>query len=173
MKTFICIKSQVASQLSDSDGVDAALLSTPELVAREELMITSDNPAGQPPGMVATGPSMLNLLNWLETYSAILKKNGLRPSELPKTVAKLKSSFPSFPPGRKVAKAHKAARSAAVTVPTTAASPKGFKAAVGPASCVKPLLMVRKSTSCIIGPGTDRDDSFRCTFSLLSSGSIW
>ena len=36
MKTFIRIKSQLASQLSDSDGVDAALLSTPELVARGE-----------------------------------------------------------------------------------------------------------------------------------------
>ena len=34
MKTFIRIKNQVASQLSDSDGVDAALLSTPELVDR-------------------------------------------------------------------------------------------------------------------------------------------
>jgi hypothetical protein len=53
-----------------------------------ELLITADNPTGQPPGMVATGPNMVNLLNRLETYSAILKKNGLRPSELPKTVAK-------------------------------------------------------------------------------------
>ena len=100
MKTFIRIKSQVASQLSDSDGLDATLLSTPELVSRAELLITSENPTGQSPGMVETGPTMVNLLNRLETYSAILKKNGLRPSELPKTVAKPKSSFPSFPPGR-------------------------------------------------------------------------
>ena len=60
MKTFIRIKNQVASQLSDSDGVDAALLSTPELVDRGELLITADNPTGQPPGMVATGPNVLN-----------------------------------------------------------------------------------------------------------------
>ena len=103
-------------------------------------MITADNLTGQPPGMVATGPNMLNLLNRLETYSSILKKNGLRPSELPKTVAKLKSSFPSFPPGRDVAKAHKAAQSAAVKVQTAAASPKVSKPAVNP------LVMVWKST---------------------------
>ena len=67
-------------------------------------MITADNPTGQPPGMAATGPNVLNLLNRLETYSGIMKKNGLRQSELPKTIAKPKSSFPSFPPGRDVAK---------------------------------------------------------------------
>ena len=124
LKTFIRIKNAVASQLSDTDGVDATLLSTPELVSRAELLITSANPTGQSPGMVATAPTMVNLLNRLETYSAILKKNGIRPSELPKTVAKPKSSFPSFPPGRDAAKAHKAARSAALTVPAPAASPK-------------------------------------------------
>jgi hypothetical protein len=146
MKTFIRIKSQVASHLSDSDGLDAALLSTPELVTRGELLLSSDNPTGQPPGMVANGPNMLNLLNRLETFSAILKKNGLRSSELPKTVAKPKSSFPTFPPGRDLAKAHKAARSAAAKVQITAASPKVSKPAVETASGVKPLLIVRKST---------------------------
>jgi hypothetical protein len=146
LKTFIRIKNAVASQLSDTDGVDATLLATPELVSRAELLITSANPTGQSPGMVATGPTMVNLLNRLETYSAILKKNGLRPSELPKTVAKPKASFPSFPPGSDDAKAHKAARSAALTVPTPAASPKGSKAAAQTASGVKPLVMVRKST---------------------------
>ena len=127
----------MASQLSDSDGLDTAVLSTPELVARGELLLTSDNPTGQPPGMVANRPNMLNLLN--ETYSAILKKNGLRSSELPKTVAKPKSSFPSFPRGRDLVKAHKAARSAAAKVQTTAASPKVSKPAVETASGVKPL----------------------------------
>ena len=146
LKTFIRIKNAVASQLSDIDGVDAALLSTPELVSRAELLITSDNPTGQSPGMVANAPTMVNLLNRLETYSAILKKNGIRPSDLPKTVAKPKSSFPSFPPGRDAAKAHKAARSTALTVPAPAASPKVSKATVQTASGVKPLVMVRKST---------------------------
>ena len=52
MKTFNRIKNAVASQLSDTDGVDATLLSTPELVSRAEVLITSDNPRPPRPRVV-------------------------------------------------------------------------------------------------------------------------
>jgi hypothetical protein len=56
------IKDQMASQVSDTDGRDARLLSTPELLEKCRMVITKDNPTGQSPGLVQTGPTMLNLL---------------------------------------------------------------------------------------------------------------
>jgi len=80
---------------------------------------------------------MLNLLNRLETYSSILRKNDLRSSELPTTVSKPKSGFPRFPPGRDVASARKAATTKSAAAKTTA---------VKPSRGVKQLVMVKKST---------------------------
>jgi len=87
----------------ESDEYDAALASTPELIARGKLLITDDNPTGQAPGLNQSGPGMLNLLTRLQTYASILKKDGLRSPEIPKKLTW------TFPPGRKVALANAAA----------------------------------------------------------------
>ena len=62
------LKAMISSQVSDTDGVDAATISTPELVARGKLLITADNPTGQPPGHDNQLPGMLTLLNRFQTY---------------------------------------------------------------------------------------------------------
>lgn len=90
--------------------------------------------------MVANGPKHVEFVEQVGNVFSYTEE------ERSQTVAKPKSSFPSFPRGRDLAKAHKAARSAAAKVQTTAASPKVSKPAVETASGVKPLLIVRKST---------------------------
>ena len=90
------LKEMISSQVSHTDGVDAATISTPELGARGKLLITTDNPTGQPPGHDNQLPGMLTLLNRFQTYTTILKKPiGLSsPLSLPK-----QGNF-TFPPGR-------------------------------------------------------------------------
>ena len=89
------LKAIISSQVSDTDGVDAATISTPELVARGKLLITADNPTSQPPGHDNQLPGMLTLLNRFQTYATILKKPiGLSSPSLPK-----QGNF-TFPPGR-------------------------------------------------------------------------
>ena len=90
--------------------------------------------------MVANGPKHVEFVEQVGNVFSYTEE------ERSQTVAKPKSSFPSFPRGRDLAKAHKAARSAAAKVQTTAASPNVSKPAVETASGVKPLLIVRKST---------------------------
>jgi hypothetical protein len=142
VKTLRKIKENMASQLSDTDGGDANLLSTPELLAKCTSLITKDNPTGQPPGAVQTAPTMLNLLTRYQTYATIVKGTAVR-EPVQQQVSKPRSSFPSFPPGRDAAKAHKAA---AAQVKAAAASPKVTKSAVKITTGVKPLVMIKKST---------------------------
>ena len=108
----------MASQVSDTE-------STPELLEKCRMVITKDNPTGQSPGLVQTGPTMLNLLTRYQTYANIVKGTAVQPS-VGQQMSKPRSSFASFPKGRDAAKAHKAAI-AAVKVQTTAASPKVSK----------------------------------------------
>jgi hypothetical protein len=136
------IKEHMASQLSDTDGGDANLLSTPELLVKCKLLITEDNPTGQPPGSVQTGPTMLNLLTRYQTYATIVKGTAVR-EPVQQQVSKPRSGFASFPPGRDAASAHKAA---AAKVKAVAASPKVTKSAVKTTTGVKPLVMIKKST---------------------------
>lgn len=57
-QTYQKIKSMIASQVSDTVGLDVSLLSTPELIARGRMVITKDNPTGQPPGLNVKEPTM-------------------------------------------------------------------------------------------------------------------
>jgi hypothetical protein len=131
------IKDQMASQVSDTDGRDARFLSTPELLEKCRMVITKDNPTGQSPGLVQTGPTMLNLLTRYQTYANIVKGTAVQTS-VGQQMSKPRSSFASFPPGRDAAKAHKAVVAAAKA---KTASPKVSKQVVTTTSGIKPLIM--------------------------------
>ena len=129
------LKGLISSQISDTDGIDASEASTPELIARAKLVITADNPTGQPPGKDSKQPGMLTLMTRLQTYSSILKKNvGL---ESPASSSKL-GNF-SFPPG----KAPRYERQS----PVKKAPPVKVTKEVKFASVVKPLVLEKKTLS--------------------------
>ena len=75
--TYQRIKSNIASQLSDTDGIDAGLLSTPEMKLRANKLLTEDNPTGRPPGLDVTEPDMKDLLVRLNTYASITRRGSL------------------------------------------------------------------------------------------------
>ena len=126
------LKAVIASQVSDTDGVDATTISTPELIARGKLLITADNPTGQPPGHDNQLPGMLTLLNRIQTYATILQKPiGLSSPSLPK-----QGNF-TFPPGRALKNERKSPAIPKVTAKTS----KTVKFA----SDTKPLAMEKKT----------------------------
>jgi hypothetical protein len=159
----------MASQLSDTDGGDANLLSTPELLAKCKSVITKDNPTGQPPGSVQTGPTMLNLLTRYQTYATIVKGTAVR-APVQQQVSKPRSGFASFPPGRDAASAHKAV---AAKVKAATASPKVTKSAVkstGGNQATSDDQEVHQTVRRPDGSGTGGGNE--STFTILSSGQI-
>ena len=75
--TYQRIKNVNASQVSDTDGIDAGLLSTPELKLRANKLITALYPTGHPPGLYVTEPDMKDLLVRLDTYASVTRRGSL------------------------------------------------------------------------------------------------
>ena len=67
----------IASQVSDTDGIDAGLLSTPELSLRAGKLITTLNPTGHPPGLDVKESDMKDLLARLDTYASVTHRGSL------------------------------------------------------------------------------------------------